>query len=707
MPQPRLIDPAVFFDIVKIRRAVDEATEDAVRASTGFNSAQSNSQYGRYDPFRGGQGPKMSKERIHKVRQKAVRVLAKAYALDEVATSVATMQSTSSLEEVALHVLKRDKSDQDAKYVHFFHEKIPSRMMERYTPLQPLSEIILGLPLESQAAPLRTRGLTKIFKSDIEGAVLDFSLALEVVQEIKRKHKPGADQLVLASKFKEEREAWNKSGRDWRSVPQLKDDEQPSSLEQQLLFNRAGVYLTLACQHVPLALEGLKLYQQKAHSSNGEADAEGKPTSAEDKKAQVFRLDARKKVKTYARRALKDYLAFLAFFDYTPGLPSEIVSEVIMRMYDLADGNENSSKLAKGHQVEDGHKSMDSGNANNALIKHQRPQSNGPKAFESSAWPQLPRPSIYTANLLFAEKPPPDLPEYPCSSLPKRTEPYSSAAREAITYHPMLTDAIHSLLLCHGLLQTSSTELTRHAYNAARLARIADGYPIFQAARSPSRADWIEVLRRTNNFLHLSAPWQVLCQPSPLPVHVSSTTSGYNQAPSTELSRTNFSPGTEEGQRPDALRPKQHETAEQKKERIKQQAILDALSDERVVDEMSFQRSVKAREKRAFEDEEEVAGHQARIDGGGPGEKIGYEGAARVTSEGGGKEKRNDEFTKEYPISSERADAVARWILEAPASVGGKKKRPAKKTRATATASVDMATNGIEGMSIGNGEEVD
>ena len=35
MPSPRLIDPSVFYDVVKIRRVVDEASQDSVRASNG------------------------------------------------------------------------------------------------------------------------------------------------------------------------------------------------------------------------------------------------------------------------------------------------------------------------------------------------------------------------------------------------------------------------------------------------------------------------------------------------------------------------------------------------------------------------------------------------------------------------------------------------------------------------------------------------
>lgn len=107
MPAPRLVDPAVFYDVVKIRKAVDEAAQDSVRASTGISNTAMN---GRMDYFGAGGGPgsQLSKERIFKIRQKAVKLLSKAFTLDEVAASVATMQATSTVEDVALHVLKRE-----------------------------------------------------------------------------------------------------------------------------------------------------------------------------------------------------------------------------------------------------------------------------------------------------------------------------------------------------------------------------------------------------------------------------------------------------------------------------------------------------------------------------------------------------------------------------------------------------------------------
>ena len=61
------------------------------------------------------------------MREQASQKLARAYRIDEIATSFATMQGASALEEVSRLVLNRNPQDSDAKYVQFFHTKVPSR----------------------------------------------------------------------------------------------------------------------------------------------------------------------------------------------------------------------------------------------------------------------------------------------------------------------------------------------------------------------------------------------------------------------------------------------------------------------------------------------------------------------------------------------------------------------------------------------------
>jgi hypothetical protein len=549
--------------------------------------------------------------------------------------------------------------------------------MEQYTPLDPLDEIISSLPMEQQAPPLRTRALVQIFKRQWEGAILDLTMALRITEEIRRSHKPDQQQLELASKMREEQETWSKGYRDWRAVPQLKDEEQPSSLEKQLLFNRAGVYLALACQSVHTALDGLKEYQEA--QVNGEVGL--------DTRAQDVRLDARKRVKGFAKKAIKDYMAFLGHFDYTPGLSFEITNEIMRRVHDLANGNKTQTPLPKSRLVEinasDDESSHSDGTEgkqsnSNALVRQQNPKTE-PFELGEDGWPKFPAPKIHPVSALFAEKPLADLPPTDTNDSTHTNKPLHAAfnSREAVTYHPLMLDALHSLLLAHALVQTSATEHLRHAQNAARLARIADGYPLFQQARSPARADWIEVLRRANNWIGLSVPWQKMCTPAPLPDEA-----GGWAKESTASSPVSSSPTSTS----DALSTNGHksgfgrkeETPDQKRERIKQESIIDALSDDRVIDEDSFQRAVRARERRAMDDEEGLSGPLKDKVPTKPAESTGTANSKRA------KRREQDESEKDYPISTDRAEAIARWIREAPLSMGGgKKKRPAKKRRPT------------------------
>lgn len=507
-PPPHPIDPAVFYDLVKIRKAVDEAANLAVRATCQTNAQNAYT--------------KLSRERKHRMRDLATQKLSHAYHLDEIAASVATMQSASTLENVAQFVLQRSAADHDAKYVHFFHEKIPSRSMAEYTPLDPLNDIIADRP--SDASPLRTRALTRLFKKDYLGAVRDLTDGLAVARYIQQQHRTG-----VAHTAREKAEARRANNREWRNQP-VKEEDQPSSLETQLLFHRAGVYFTLACQHVHEALRGLKDTETQRVAQQGvlQPGTEPPPLSLGDKEAHRNRLENRKLVKTYAKRALRDYGAFLSHFDYTSGLDPAITGDFFCKVNDAANDFKD-SKSSYGERVQ---KLTDSpseanGQTPGSVIPCQR-RKNEPSSKTNANW-SLPPPEIHQVSALFSSAPPPNLPPYPpphARAAPPYPNPAITAfaeAQEAVTYHPLLTDALHSLLLCHALLQTPPTELRRHAHNAARVARVCDGHPVFlpgagaAAARSPARADWLEVLHRVGSgWIGLAQPWEQLCSRSPL-----------------------------------------------------------------------------------------------------------------------------------------------------------------------------------------------
>ena len=660
LPRPQPIDPAVFFDLLKIRRLVDEATNLAVRAASGVTSSSFTNSLNAGNGLLGNGGTalglgiggggnaKLSRERKHRMREQATQKLSKAYHLDEIASSVATMQSASTLEDVAHLVLQRSPLDADAKYVHFFHEKIPSRQLAECTSLQPLDEVIAERPSEGEI--LRTRAVTKILKDEFFGAAQDLTAALQVSSYYQNQHKAGRQQLQLARETSAEAQRNNR----WREDIKLDEEDHPSSLETQLLFHRAGVYLTIAVQHVNRALQPRKamngtngINDTNAEHVNGGGNilGEGEMTSAENA-AHRKRVEARKIVKTNAKRALRDYISYLSHFDYTPGLPSEITKEFVRKVNLAANGFKIPRPKTHGKALDlDSNSSLSNGQLSDALVPmdsiHPNRNRQQPNTSRITDPPTLPLPVVHQMSALFSATPPANLPPYPETSMALTTKQQLQASQteatkaifaqtdchEALTYHPLLTDALHSLLLCHCLVQTSARELQRHAHMVARLARVCDGYPIFQAARSPSRADWIEILRRGDNWIQLQQSWESLCAPAPLP----------GQMPANQ----------------------QKESPVEKKERLKQQAIMEALEDDRVHDEASFQAAVAARQRRQEEES---------------GRAEGREMPKRWAQEDG----------KDYPISTERAQAIVHWIREGPVggeACGMKRKKRGTKTR--------------------------
>lgn len=631
----------------------------------------------------GGGNAKLSRERKHRMRELATAKLSQAYHLDEIAASVATMQSASTLEDVAQLVLQRNPSDVEAKYVHFFHEKIPSRMMAQCTSLDVLDEIIAERPHDG--SPLRTRALTRIFKEDYVNSAKDLSEGLSIARYMLAQHRAGKDQLVLAKSMQEQ------YGRDWRQEVKIAEEDQPNSLETQLLFHRAGVYFTIACQHVHTSLDGLK-DAEEAKAKRDADIAEGKeprPETAEEIEGHRRRAEARKQVKTNAKRALRDYIAFLSHFDYTPGISSEIAEEFLRRLGNATNGNSNGyTKDSKPLNRLLESSSPQSSPISEALVPHRRPHGH---SSDRASWPKLPPPDIFQVSQLFSSAPPASLPPYP----PVPPTPAASVAsvaatafadsHESITYHPLLTDALHSLLLCHALIQTPPKELLRHAHNVARLARVCDGYPIFLAARSPARADWIEVLRRAGNWIGVALSWESLCRPAPLP--------GHGKGGSSDVLAKSGGRRTKQ------------ETDAQKRERQKHEAILEALADDRVVDEESFQRAVRARERRNREDDEADKARQNshlqnNTQSNNQTQSNGHANGSSPTSPAPPPKRWAQDDGREYPISTERAEAISRWVRDAPLVVegtGAKKGKRRTKGKKGGAGFLKEESTGLEG----------
>lgn len=674
-PRPQPINPAVFFDLVKIRRLTDDATSLSVRASNGTTAAALSSSMKSSNGYlngndaellgigsgRGGGAAKLSKERKFRMREHATAKLSKAYHLDEIAASVATMQSASALEEVAHHVLQRDQDDFDATYVHFFHEKIPSRALAQCTSLQPLSSIIHKNPTDP--ALYRTRSVVRIFKDDFVGATKDLTDGLAVHRLYHADHKNEQKDLILA------RDAVKSS-----SDGVVDESHQPSSMESQLLFHRAGAYLTLACQNIAAAIKT----PVNPDSRPLEADIVPPLESAEQKDETKLRTEARKLVRTYAKRALRDYTAFLSHFEYTPGISAEFTEAFLQKVGEM---NGSTNEKSRSERLLDLGSCSQHG-LSDALIKHEQRR----KKLSDDGFSQIPKPVVYKVSDLFNAVPPNGLSSYPDDETAARAHPVFNLPdfSEAVTYHPLLTDVLHSLLLCHCLVQTSQKELLRHAYMAARVARVCDGYPIFLAARSPARADWIEVLRRSNGWLNLGQSWETLSTKSASRGRKGSTSA---EGDNNELKA--------EGQ-------------DSRLDRIKQEAVRGALSDERVIDESTFRASVRAREARAITEEDEEMRkeyHKILPSRSHPA----YSELKMATNGKDAGRTRPSNGTKGHPIMTERADAVARWIRDAPppGSTGESSSQRRRAGNATRKSRLRKLTSDVSTISVSNSVDDD
>jgi len=601
---------------------------------------------------RGGASAKLSPERKYRMREMAVSKLAMAYRLDEVAASVATMQSASALDTVAMLVLQRNPANIDAKYVKFFHEKIPSRMMAEYTPLTPLNEIVANEPGHAQAAVLRTRALTRIFKDDHIGAVNDLTESLAICRLEAGKQKAGRDQLVSIATAREEAEKRRMWTRDWIHENRVAEEDQPRGMEMQLLFQRGNQYLTLACQYVRIALEQFKASQYaegRAQEDAAESSEAGAPDCKTSVDAEAYKraLEARENIRKHAKRALRDYTTFLSHLDYAHAPANDIAdaTKADTRAESTADGVDNQQE-----------------SRSTALVRRERQRDASP---QSAHWTTTVVPIVYDIPTLLTPAPPTTLPPFPpiattSTALTIRSSNPATTIllddqhqhQETLTYHPLLPETLHSLLLAHALLQTPPTTLFRIANNVARLARLADGYPFFLSARSPARADWAEILRKTSNWVGLSKTWEGLMKMGTQEAGGPSTSSATSTAKSAKKSKPQSKPETNgattsTGSTSSTTTPlnsvksngtsgtpksnsdvvKEHTNGSANgtdsthdktlRDRIHKEAVLEALGDERVVDDDTFQQAVEARERRAWREmkSDNAADVQASVDG--------------------------------------------------------------------------------------------
>jgi hypothetical protein len=275
-------------------------------------------------------------------------------------------------------------------------------MLSESTSLIPLT----ALHQESPSSPhyLRTRAITRSLKGDFLPAIKDLSAALSLVKALSE-HQPQSED---------------------KGKTQLgpKRFEISPDMECQCVFQRGGCYLTLAIRFAGRVTKTLQ-----------------KPTLQPGSEEYIQSESDLRFLRTYARKAERDYLRFLSKVDYSADVDRED-GAIVVPLSTLFS-----------HETENGHTELSSSD------KTLKTTTNG--------------------------------------------EQYDP--EPALTYHPLLPDALYSLLLAHTLTLTppqitspssseppvclnrdkERAELIRWANTVARLQTICDGYPLFLPARSP------------------------------------------------------------------------------------------------------------------------------------------------------------------------------------------------------------------------------
>ncbi|SCZ99462.1 BZ3500_MvSof-1268-A1-R1_Chr3-1g06022 [Microbotryum saponariae] len=512
LPSP--IDPAVFRGVSQIRKLVDDASDLAVRAAVGMSAAALGS-FGSGGgapplsacPEGGGRNAGMSAVRQHRLRALAVSKLAEAYRIDEIAAAVAVMQGATGLDDLAQRVLKQEPDHLDALYVHFHHEKIPSRTLASSTDTTQLDHLIACDPHRLEY--YRTRGVVHGFKQDYVSAVRNFTQALTEAKAIRKEKEHRAEVQVGGGNLKKKKGGKNgkMGGKKGKTSPAPTGDgneadmapilgpngnaaataptSDPSStvgkepgddLERQMYFHRAMAHFHHACrlmEDAALDVEGVQKPKGGLSNEGGELtlrnvgivladEIGGLYGNASPEKQARYRVgmgepSLRERVMTLLRKSVRDHERFLAYFKVWEAPPGNALEEEDRQRPTLGAKQTDRPLTFRGRR----------------LIHHralaQRTRDADPRRLERQRRHQdapMPAPTLLT------------------------------------TYHPLIIESHFTVLLIHLLLGDFKTLVQAHA-RTVRLMDHLEGYPVFLPARSLTMSEYAEVLER------LSATWRI------------------------------------------------------------------------------------------------------------------------------------------------------------------------------------------------------
>ncbi|KAJ7285063.1 hypothetical protein C8J57DRAFT_1290337 [Mycena rebaudengoi] len=538
---PPPIDPGVFRNVTSIRRLIDEAAELSVRASSGLSAAElnmmrsssspsmnspysnSNSPWAALLPGGGGGGGRnvaMSAMRIHRLRALAVQKLAAAYTADEIASSVMVMQGGSVFDDLAERVLRIDPNDMDARYVHFFHEKIPSRQLAESTTTQVLDELIQAQPQKLEY--YRTQ-------DEYALATKDFTHALKEARAV-RKAKVSHHHNYSApsqNKHRGRRKRGGGGGGKQRRMDEAGADEEageepgaddgdddtagyvqhpsvlpdaPTPLEPQLLMQSTLLKSTV------LKLEGVHKYSAySTTASDGYGAGNGGNANGANANNGELRL-------SYLEGGL-----FGGVEVGNPDGPLGRTSGKKARAYRDAFGVGENGDASSGSGDKEKMREQIVALVKKSMRDHERFLAHfdsldaGPSFAPGGgdeAWNLAQK--VEYAFLLSqynrpgSQSPPPPHPHTPSpngaplanyDAAQPGTAQVPPPPTTFTTYHPLLVEAHFSILLCQLMLGDFTTLLSTFIRTAGVVDGL-EGYPVFLPPRSMAQAEFIEVLER-------------------------------------------------------------------------------------------------------------------------------------------------------------------------------------------------------------------
>ncbi|KAI9350181.1 hypothetical protein BDR26DRAFT_851983 [Obelidium mucronatum] len=490
------LDPHTLQTLVLVRKLTDEAAALAVAATMAAQD-----------------GLPGASTRAFKKREAAVTKMARAYREDEIIASVCMMQCASALDDVAAKVLKKDPDHIDARYVSFFHEKIPSRTLAKNTTTETLDWLIERCP--STAAYYRSRAMVYGFRQEFPEALRDFKRAIALSKKnptwtfeqgraLMQQHQQKQD--LLQQPFKNRKKIGYKSTANQHQHDDSFDNKPEVLYESQVYFLRGAAHHQYAVSLIETAIH--KVNQQYAKSPMADEQAVQTPSTAYvASNVMLGKINSYKgsfnqlksQVSQLARKSIRDYLHFVSHLSnslepFEHNLASEKaiqqkppvpqphrMDSAVVLVSSLNDLNIKTPKDACSAFL----MSIPSATVEARGTNHIQPGFATAESIKAAnAFKSLPHNAMSSTGAVNFEQDPSSIFE----------DPSIFKDGHLGTYHPLLVEAWFAIGLNYMILGDFRTALAWHDRVMALLGAV-DGFPVFMTARCMSHSDYWEVIR--------------------------------------------------------------------------------------------------------------------------------------------------------------------------------------------------------------------